>query len=140
MNYADAQHTHVLTDRLGLKLAGVLASVEQEMPYDVSERLRAARVQAVSKRKLQTASPVVLQNGATAALIWAEQDRLGFWRGLGSILPLVALVLGLMIFKSVQDDERVIALAAVDTALLIDDLPPQAYSDPGFVQFLKHSH
>jgi len=27
--------------------------------------------------------------------------------------------------------------AGMDAALLADDLPPAAYSDPGFVQFLK---
>ena len=30
-------------------------------------------------------------------------------------------------------------LAEIDTALLVDDLPPAAYSDPGFVQFLRQS-
>jgi len=29
------------------------------------------------------------------------------------------------------------AAAAVDAALLADDLPPAAYADPGFVAFLK---
>jgi hypothetical protein len=29
-------------------------------------------------------------------------------------------------------------LAEVDSALLIDDLPPAAYADPGFLQFLKN--
>ena len=28
-------------------------------------------------------------------------------------------------------------VAEVDAALLTDDLPPAAFSDPGFVQFLK---
>ena len=30
-------------------------------------------------------------------------------------------------------------LAEIDTALLVDDLPPAAYSDPGFIQFLRQS-
>jgi len=29
------------------------------------------------------------------------------------------------------------AAAEVDSALLADDLPPEAYSDPGFVEYLR---
>ena len=37
-----------------------------------------------------------------------------------------------------QVDNRANELAAeVDAALLTDDLPPAAYTDPGFAQFLK---
>jgi hypothetical protein len=28
-------------------------------------------------------------------------------------------------------------IASLDSALLLDELPPDAYTDPGFVQFLK---
>ena len=34
-------------------------------------------------------------------------------------------------------DERLNEVAEVDAALLTDDLPPEAYADPGFMQFLK---
>jgi hypothetical protein len=37
----------------------------------------------------------------------------------------------------VQKEDRANELAEVDTALLTDDLPPSAYADPGFVQFLR---
>ena len=37
----------------------------------------------------------------------------------------------------VQDEKRAHELAEVDAALLTDDLPPAAYADPGFLQFLK---
>jgi len=30
-------------------------------------------------------------------------------------------------------------LTEIDTALLTDDLPPSAYADPGFTQFIKSS-
>jgi hypothetical protein len=36
-----------------------------------------------------------------------------------------------------QDDNRAEELAAIDSALLTDDLPPAAYTDPGFAQYLK---
>ncbi len=36
-----------------------------------------------------------------------------------------------------HNDESALELAEIDSALLIDDLPPQAYADPAFIDFLK---
>ena len=52
-------------------------------------------------------------------------------------MPLIALVVGLVAINMVQNDNRAQELAEVDAALLTDDLPPNAYADPGFIQFLK---
>ena len=35
---------------------------------------------------------------------------------------------------------QVVAAAEIDAALLTDDLPPDAYSDPGFAEFLRSPH
>ena len=51
--------------------------------------------------------------------------------------PLVALVAGLMFIQYEHARLRTAAVAEVDVDLLVDDLPPTAYSDPGFVEFLK---
>ena len=70
----------------------------------------------------------------------------GFWKQSWNTfkricaLPLIALVVGLVAINIIQDDDRTSELAEVDAALLTDDLPPDAYADPGFVQFLKTSH
>ncbi|MBC7727039.1 MAG: DUF3619 family protein, partial [Microbacteriaceae bacterium] len=37
----------------------------------------------------------------------------------------------------VQNDHRASEVAEVDAAILTDDLPPSAYADPGFAQFLR---
>lgn len=52
-------------------------------------------------------------------------------------MPLVALVVGLITISVLQDENRANDLAEVDAALLTDDLPPAAFTDPGFAQFLK---
>ena len=39
--------------------------------------------------------------------------------------------------NTVLDEYRANEVAEVDAALLTDDLPPQAYTDPGFLHFLK---
>ena len=47
--------------------------------------------------------------------------------------------MGLIAINVIQDDNRASELAEIDAALLTDDLPPSAYADPGFSQFLKIS-
>ena len=133
------QKAGILQDRFGLKTASYLSAGSSDLPYDISERLRAARAQAVSKRKIvkvHTAGGVV-HSGGSAEMTWGSDDGLGWWGRIGSVVPLVALVVGLLAINSVQSDNRAQELAEVDAALLTDELPPAAFADPGFVQFLK---
>lgn len=58
------------------------------------------------------------------------------WR-LAAALPIVALVAGLWGIQRYYLHEQVQAATEVDMALLTDDLPPAAYSDPGFAEFLR---
>ena len=129
----------ILQDRFALKATSYLSAGTADMPYDISERLRAARVQAVSKRKIAKTriATSVVNGGGSAALTWGTDDGLSWWSRIGSVLPLVALVVGLLTINSIQTDNRAQEIAEVDAALLIDELPPAAFADPGFVQFLK---
>lgn len=128
-----------LQDRYGLKTASYLSAGAANVSHDISERLRAARFQAVSKRKIakiQTSGSVV-NAGGSAALTWGSDDGLSWWARIGSVVPLIALVVGLLAINSIQSDNRDQEVAEVDVALLTDELPPAAFSDPGFIQFLK---
>jgi len=141
------QRSVLLQDQFGRRIAARL-SAQADFPHDISERLRVARQQAVASRKLQPlpqrqlapASGLVL-NGNTASV---RDEGLNPWRGLAAALPLVALVVGLVAINVMQNDNRAREVAEVDAALLTDPLPPAAYTDPGFLQFLKsaasHSH
>jgi hypothetical protein len=53
------------------------------------------------------------------------------------LLPALALTLGLIAIDQLNLTQRIEAAAEVDAALLADDLPPAAFVDPGFVEFLK---
>jgi hypothetical protein len=66
-----------------------------------------------------------------------SDEGLNLWSILGSALPLLALVVGLMAIQWVQQDNITSEMAATDSALLTDELPPDAYIDAGFAQFLK---
>ena len=139
MTYSNKNRADILQDRFALKTVSYLSSGAADLPHDLSERLRAARAQAVSKRKIakvQTAGNVVNMGGSTA-LSWGSSDGLGWWGRIGSVMPLIALVVGMLTINSVQNDNRAQEVAEVDAALLTDTLPPAAFSDPGFVQFLK---
>jgi hypothetical protein len=58
------------------------------------------------------------------------------WR-IASALPVLALVVGLWGINVWHQREQVQAATEVDMALLTDDLPPSAYADPGFEEYLS---
>lgn len=122
-------------EQFGRRVAARLSAGSLELPHELGERLRAARMQAIAQRKtvpqLRTA-PVIVPSGGASALGGG-----GWWTRIGAVVPLVALVAGLMAISMIQDDRRTNELAEVDSALLTDDLPPAAYTDPGFAQYLK---
>ena len=128
-----------LEARFGVRVASMLGERAQSTAPDISERLRFAREQALSRaqaarRQVQAATaPVVVSRGRSAALA----SPLGWWFKLGSAMPLALLVLGLAGIAHVHDKAQIAAVAEVDAALLSDDLPPDAYTDPGFAEYLK---
>ena len=141
MTNSREQQASVLQDRFALKITARLTAGTADLPYDISERLRAARVQALASRKrvsARTAGTVVV-SGGTAALTFGDEG-LNWWSRIASALPLLALVAGLVAVTIIQNEDRANEVAEVDAALLTDDLPPAAYADPGFVQFIKSGH
>ena len=125
-------------DRFGRQVAARLNAGTAELPYHITERLRAARVQAVARRKAVHAlgASAVSVNGGAASLTFGDEGA-SLWNRIASALPLIALVAGLFLIHTVQAERRASEVAEVDAALLTDDLPPAAYADPGFIQFLK---
>jgi hypothetical protein len=129
-----AQHQ---ADQFGRAVAMRLKAGAEDLPYEARERLRAARVRALQNRKQPAAAPVVVGRGGAATLALGE--RRSWFNRIASVLPLLALAGGLVLIHTVQSERRASELAEMDAALLTDDLPPSAYADPGFVQFLKQS-
>ncbi len=102
----------------------------------VERRLSAARWQAVeaatrARRAKAVASAAVLapSGGPGGLSVW--------WVRLASFVPPLALTLGLIGIDQLNLTQRIEAAAEVDAALLADDLPPTAYTDPGFAEFIK---
>lgn len=138
MTISDQYQTDMLQDRFGLKVAARLSDSVADLPPDIGERLRFARAQALSRRKVRKAdtADLVVAAGATAVL-GGPDERLTWWNRIGAAVPLLALVIGLVAIETVQNDRSAREIARVDAALLMDDLPPSAYADQGFSEFLK---
>ena len=127
-------------ETLARRIAARLTQSADQLPHDITERLRAARVQAVEKRKqvlLQSATIWLPQNRAGALSVGQAGGSSSWWSRLGAVGLLLVLTAGLLIINVVQDDIGAQELADIDAALLTDDLPPDAYVDAGFAQFLK---
>ncbi|KRI00449.1 DUF3619 family protein [Curvibacter sp. PAE-UM] len=125
-------------DRYGRQLAAYLDASAQQLPHDISERLRVARQQALGKyREVQVRETAGISLGGGVAALGGGEDERGLWPRLVSLIPLLALIAGLVTIQMVGTEQIAEELAELDAAILTDDLPPDAYSDPGFAQFLK---
>lgn len=148
--------------RVAFQITALMSEQAEKLPYDVLTRLRFARDKAVQHARINASA---VREAATGAVLVAGNasvtgnggnasgalrlhpgflngNSLGnsgtdFWTRLGSVLPLIALVLGLLCIQHFHQRSQISAAAEVDAALLGDDLPFLAYSDPGFVEFLK---
>ena len=131
-----------LEARFGMRVAALLGERSRATPPDITERQRIAREQPLARAKaarraqkqLVTAPSTTVVGAAASALL---ADRPGWWVKLASAVPLAMLVFGLIVIDRAHDRAQIAAAAEVDAALLSDDLPPAAYTDPGFAEYLK---
>jgi hypothetical protein len=126
-------------DSLGHYFSGQLSLATTDLPHDISERLRVARLLAIGQRKplVQVRQAPTHHLNANGTLTSSGDEGLGLWGVLASSVPLLALVVGLLAIQWAKEDNVALEIAATDSALLTDELPPHAYTDAGFAQFLK---
>jgi hypothetical protein len=130
-----------LQSRVALRIASRLTERAEALGPDLGERLRFAREQALERARSVRVAAAETQAGVSAvgrtrggaALL----GRSGWWLKLASVLPVFALLGGLILIQQWQDNIQIAVAADIDAALLADDLPPTAYSDAGFAEFLK---
>ena len=125
-------------DAVGTMIAARLSESTEQLPHEIAERLKSARTQALAKRRIsaQGASPASSVLGAEVALNMGGDDR-SLWNRIASFLPLLTLIAGLMAIGLLSEDQRTNEIADIDVEILTGDLPPAAYTDPGFAQFLR---
>jgi hypothetical protein len=132
-----------LQARYAARVVARLSAQSELTGPDLSERLRFARERALDRARLQRAATpsavVVAGSGGAGGLVMGGGLRPSarWWVRLGAVLPLLALVAGLVLIQNQHVRAQIAAAAEIDFDLLLDDLPPAAYSDPGFLEFLK---
>jgi hypothetical protein len=141
MNQLDSSYRASARDametRFACRVAACLSESAAAVKPDIGERLRFARdkaIQAASQAR-QASSRSVGVTGSGAAMAGFSQSR--WWLWFGSLLPLLALLGGLLLIQEQQARMQVSIAAEVDEALLGDDLPITAYRDAGFAEYLK---
>jgi len=124
-----------IESRFARNIAARLGERAENIAPEIGERLRFAREKAVAAGRLaRGGADVQRQHDGTAILGFSRSI---WWQRLASILPIAALVGGLLLIDDWQTRSQISVAAEVDAALLGDDLPINAYRDPGFVEYLK---
>ena len=126
---------------LAARLAAGLSERASALPQDLTERLRVSREQALQRareaRKLAGGVAVQTVGSARGAAVLGLGRSASGWQKMGYVLPLLVLLAGFLLINKWSAREQMLAAADIDSVLLADVLPPQAYSDPGFAEFLK---
>jgi|SRR5687767_892472 len=97
---------------------------------EVAERLKQAREQALARQRPEPA-PVIAWAGNVVGDVG--------WGGLALrvLIPLAVLVASGAALYTWQQNQRAAELEEIDSLLLTDDLPIDAYLDRGFQNWLK---
>lgn len=103
----------------------------KDIPPASARRLEAARHLALSRQK-QALPQMVLAGHNTSPFRFATDNRY-----LRQILAVLALLLGMWISFYMDSVNYVTALEEVDSALLSDEVPPEAFLDNDFFEWLK---
>ena len=103
----------------------------KDIPPASARRLEAARHLALSRQK-QSAPQMVLAGNKSSTFHFGSDNRY-----LRQILAVLALLLGMWISFYMDSNKYITELQEVDSALLSDDLPPEAFLDNDFFEWLK---
>lgn len=139
----DPSHDHALVDanRFGWAAGALLNESTRDLPNPVTDRLYRARLSALAARKTEAVPLLSRAMSSNLSLSGGGKysESQSIWNFLGWAAPFLVLAFGLLAIAEWQQASRINDIAAVDVALLTDDVPPDAYMDSGFLAFLKLS-
>lgn len=114
---------------LAPRIRGLLDQGTAELSSKAARRLYEARCDAL---RHQAAPVAALSLAGVGHLLGDSIHR--HYRG---ILAFVALAVGAMGVQVWQNEQEAAALAEIDSELLGDEVPPSAYTDQGFMEWLQ---
>ena len=129
---------------LAYKIRHALNDTLDQLPASTTDRLAAARAQALARKKadapvqpqFQLQQKPARRRSSFALSGWAAVFSTPWVARAAAVAPLVAMVAGLVGVYQGQQEQRVAELAELDAAVLSDDLPLTAYTDHGFNAYL----
>ena len=127
--------SEAIESRFARNIAARLSERAENVAPEIRERLRFAREKAVEAGRLARSGVEVVSAGQGSAVLGFFSHS-PWWQRIATVLPLAALVGGLLLIEDWQTRSQISVAAEVDAALLSDDLPINAYRDAGFVEYL----
>ena len=120
------------------KVRRALNESAENIPETTLNRLSNARKIALSRKKQAAPSAVFISKGILAGNSgFSFQGPNSLFGKLGVALPMLVLLLGLFGIYEYEQQQRINDLAEIDAAVLVDELPPDAYLDTGFSAYLN---
>lgn len=112
-------------DQIGKTVARSLDKELTHLSPKISQRLENAREIALSQRKISSPSTIKSPFGFS------------FIPSLKLVSPIFVVLALVFVIAQWQQNARISDIADIDTAILTDSVPPDAYADDGFRLFMK---
>ncbi len=120
------------------KVRRALNESAENIPEATLNRLSNARKIALSRKKQESSIAVFASKGVLVGNSGFSFQGPNSWFGkLGVALPMLVLIVGLFGIYEYEQKQRISDLAEIDAAVLVDELPPDAYLDTGFSAYLN---
>lgn len=120
------------------KVRRALNESAENIPESTLNRLSNARKIALSRKKQESSIAIFASKEILAGNSGFSFQGPNSWFGkLGVALPMLVLIVGLFGIYEYEQKQRINDLADIDAAVLVDELPPDAYLDTGFTAYLN---
>ena len=119
------------------KIRRAMNESTETIPQTALDRLAQARQIAISRKKEVEPTAVFAISGALAGNAGSSVFQSSWLKKMGLTLPLIVLIAGLYGIYNYEKEQQINDLAEIDAAVLVDELPPDAYLDEGFNAYLN---
>jgi len=119
------------------KVRRAMTESSENLPEATLERLATARQLALSRQKQAEPSRALAFGGVLAGSNGISFSQKNWIKKMWLALPLLVLMVGLYGIYEYEQEQQINDLAEIDAAVLVDELPPDAYLDNGFNAYLN---
>lgn len=120
------------------QICRVLNQCVRELDPAIAERLRAARERALQQQTVSVEAFQIVGAGGTARIGHSGHGGDGESHRLRTLFAILALLLGVSLAYYWNGFDQASENEEIDSALLADELSPNAYLDRGFQAWLSH--